>query len=88
MANSHEARIEKIETESAELRRQILQFEFQHKKDFSGADQLFTAKNDQIQRHLDHLTKLVGITYEELDLLDGKLQETGYYLAQPRQRST
>lgn len=87
MANRSEERIEKIEVECSEIRRQILQLEFQHKKDDAETEKRFKERSDKIQLQLDYITKLAGITYEELDLLDGKLLETGYLLIEPRQPS-
>lgn len=44
-----------------------MQLEFQHKKDVIKMDKDFKERDARIQRRLDHLIKLVGITYEELD---------------------
>ena len=65
-----------------------MQLEFQHKKDVVDAKREADEADKRIQRSIDHIAKLVGITYEELDLLDEKLQKTGRYLTLPRERST
>lgn len=36
MANNHEEKIRKTETECVEIKRQMLKFEFQHKKDIAA----------------------------------------------------
>ena len=84
----HEKSINKIRSETEAIRLQIMQLEFQHKKDIVEADKQFKKSNEQITRQIKHIAKLVGITYEELDNMDLKLQETGRYLGQPRKRST
>ncbi len=82
----HQERLNNIEAECDELRRQILQLEFQHKKDSVEAEKQFTDRYEKTQRQLDYITRLVGITYEELDLLDDKIIESGSILTKPRKR--
>ena len=84
----HQERLRKIDAETEKIRQQIMQLEFQHKKDVVETDRDFKERDARIQRQFDHLIKVVGITYEELDNLDYKLQETGRYLIQPRKHST
>ena len=84
----HQQRLRSIEAETREIKQRIMQLEFQHKKDVIEGDKRFKERDAQIQRQLDHLIKIVGITYEELDNLDYKIQETGRYLIQPRKHST
>ena len=86
--NGHQKRIDDIETETGEIKRQIMQLEFQHKKDIVEARRKADETEARIQRGIDHLIRLMGISYEELDLLDEKLQKTGRYLTIPRERST
>lgn len=88
-------KIKKIETETAELKRQIMQLEFQNKKDAVTARKRIEAAEKRTddwenrwRKQIDHIIKLVGITYEELDNLDLKLQETGRHLVRPRKSST
>lgn len=90
---NHEEKIQQIETETAELKHQIMKLEFQHKKDiieaekeFKRSQQAFNERSDKIQRQLDYITRLAGITYEELDLLDEKITKGGEILASPRKR--
>ena len=90
---NHEEKIHQIETETAELKHQIMKLEFQHKKDiveaekkFNISKQEFNERHNKIQKHLDYITRLAGITYEELDLLDEKITRGGEILASPRKR--
>ena len=90
---NHEEKIQQIELEMTEMKSQILKLEFQHKKDIKEAEKYikeaekrFDDRNDKIQRQLDYITKLAGITYQELDLLDEKLVRTGQVAASPRKR--
>ena len=83
----HEENIKNIRTETEEIKRQIMQLEFQHKKDIVETDKRFKESCEQINRQIKHIAKLVGITYEELDNLDFKLQETGRHLIEPREHS-
>ena len=39
------------------------------------------------QKQIDHLIKLVGLTYDELDRIDATLTETGIVLSRPRKRA-
>lgn len=70
------------------LREQIMQLEFQHKKDVVEAKRQFKESNDQITKQVKHIAKLIGITYEELDNLDFKTREAGRQLSKPRKHST
>ncbi len=83
---NHEEKIRQIETETAELKHQIMKLEFQHKKDIIEAEKEFNERHNKIQKHLDYITKLARITYEELDLLDEKITKGGEILAAPRKR--
>ena len=86
--NGHKKRIDDIETETGEIKRQLMRLEFEHKKDIVEARRKADETEARIQRGIDHLIRLMGISYEELDLLDEKLQKTGRYLTIPRERST
>jgi uncharacterized protein (DUF1919 family) len=83
---NHETKIQQIELEMTEIKSQILKLEFQHKKDIKEAEKRFDDRNDKIQRQLDYITKLAGVTYQELDLLDEKLVRSGQVAASPRKR--
>ena len=90
----HESRLRTIEPETEDPRRQIMQFEFQHKKEIAEADPRiaeyegrFDAKHIRIQRQIDHLVKLTGLTYDELDEMDATLTESGIVLTRPRKRA-
>ena len=83
----HEERLRKIEAETEEIRRQMMQFEFQSKKDIAEADRRFRERQDHSQRQIDHLIKLVGLTYDELDEIDATLTETDIVLTRPRKRA-
>ena len=92
---NHEKKIKKVEAEIVELRKQIMQIEFISKTDTAAARQEheaarkeFDRTNNIINRQIQHLSRLMGITYDELDLFDGKVQESGRVLGQPRKHST
>lgn len=85
---AHEKRIEKIEAECVELRKQILQLEFQHKKDireFEKYSQVQTQKSDKewerTNKHLRHLSQLAGISFERLEELDERLESASISLS-------
>ena len=88
IGNGHEKRIAKIEANCAKLKEQILQLEFQNKKDIVAARKRFDGWDEKIRQRIDYLAKLTGITYEELDNLDIKVQEAGSRLTRPRKRSS
>ncbi len=39
---------------------------------------------DKTQKHLEHISKLIGIAFEELEFQDNKLEEAGKVLSQKR----
>lgn len=91
---THEKRLKKIEAETLEIKKEIMQLEFQHKKDHitaqKEADQRQKEADERAKRmdlHLKHLSKLMGITYEELENLDSKIQNAGQILARRRKPS-
>ncbi len=83
---NHEEKMQQIELEMTEMKGQILKLEFRHKKDLTEAEKRFNERDEKIQRRLDYVAKLAGITYEELDLLDDKLVRSGQVAASPRKR--
>ncbi len=83
---NHEEKIQQLELEMTEMKSQILKLEFRHKKDIMEAEKRFSERDEKIQRRIDYVAKLAGITYEELDLLDEKLVRTGQVAASPRKR--
>ena len=92
---NHEKRIKKIEAEMVELRKQIMQVEFINKRDNSAAKREHEAARKehekvsaQIDRQIKHVSTIMGITYDELIMLDEKIQDSGRVLARPRKRST
>lgn len=92
---NHDKRIKKIEAEMVELRKQIMQIEFISKRDSSMAKREHEAArkesdriNARIDKKLNHVSTLMGIAYDELDMLGEKIQESGRVLARPRKRST
>ena len=84
---NHEEKIKQIEAETAEIKQQIMKLEFQHKKDIVESEKRFNERSEKIQakldeiaerqnrtqNHLDHITKLVGVSFEELDQMDERL---------------
>ena len=94
MENNHEKKIEAVEAEIAELERQIKKLEFQHKRDIAEANSRFDQYSESIKkdnaataRHLKHLSQLAGITFEELDALDDRLESASVSLSRKNKRS-
>jgi 23S rRNA maturation-related 3'-5' exoribonuclease YhaM len=90
---NHETKLQQIELEMTEMKSQILKLEFRHKKDImeaekntAEAEKRFNERDEKIQRQLDYVAKLAGITYEELDLLDEKIIRSGQVAVSPRKR--
>ena len=75
-----------METET-EIRRQILQLEFQHKKDIAEINKVLdrvTRRQDRNQKQLDHITKLTGIAFEDLESHKQKMQDAGEILSRQK----
>jgi len=86
MENNHQEKLNQIEAECREIKRQILQLEFQTKKDMADLKQESELRNRQIELHLRHLSKLAGITFEELDAIDDRLTSVAVPLSRSRKR--
>ena len=93
MENNHQEKLNQIEAECNEIKRQILQLEFQNKKDMTEHKKEMdeykkesVLRNRQIERHLSHLSKLAGITFEELDAMDDRLTSAAVPLSRSRKR--
>ena len=82
-----EAETGAIKAETEKIRQQIMQLEFQHKKDSVETDKQFKEWHERSQKKIDHLIKLVGLTYDELDEIDATFTETGVVLTRPRKRA-
>ena len=81
--------------DEAEIRRQILQLEFQHKKDMAEMRETqkkdmaeirkLEAKIDQrldyVGRHLEHISQLTGYAFEEIRDVDDRLVSASNSLA-------
>ena len=77
--------------DEAEIRRQILQLEFQHKKDISESRKLQETTEKRLdyisklqvrtQKQLDHITKLTGIAFDELESHNSKMKGAGEILS-------
>ena len=63
-----------------ELRRQILQLEFQHKKEIAEIREI----QAKTQRQLDHITQLTGFAFEELEFNNQKMQDAGEILSRKK----
>ncbi len=63
-----------------ELRRQILQLEFQHKKEIAEIREI----QARTQRQLDHITQLTGFAFEELESGKQKMKEAGEILSRQK----
>ncbi len=93
MENNHQEKLNHIEAECSEIKRQILQLEFQtkkdiaeHKKEMAELIKESELRNQQIKLHLQHLSKLAGITFEELDAIDDRLISAAVPLSRSRKR--
>lgn len=86
MENNHQEKLNQIEAECREIKRQILQLEFQHKKETVEFKKEWELRDRQIQLHLQHLSKLAGITFEELDAMDDRLTSAAVPLSRSRKR--
>ena len=92
---NHEKRIKKMKAEMVDLRKQIMQIEFISKRDSLASKREHEAArkeshriNALIHKKIQHISTIMGITYDELNLLDEKIQESGRTLARPRKHST
>ncbi len=57
-----------------DIKKQLLQLEFQHKKDIVEAEKRFNERTDRIQAQLDHITKLAGISFEKFAEIDARIE--------------
>lgn len=85
---NHEKKIKKLEAEMVELRKQIMQIEFVSKRDTAAARKEHERVTAKIDRQIQHISLIMGITYDELNLLEEKIVESGRSLARPRKHST
>ena len=88
MADQHQESISRIEAETAEIRRQMSQYELlakkeevERKKELDQMRRESEIRNEKIEKHLRHLSSLAGITFEQLDELDYRLQSASVSLA-------
>ena len=84
--------------DEAEIRRQMLQLEFQqkkdiaetreqNKKDFAEINKILdriARRQEHTQKQLDHITKLTGITFEDLEFHNQKMQDAGEILSRQK----
>ncbi len=98
---AHEKRIQKIEAECVEIRKQSMQLEFQNKKDireFEKQQEQRRKEHEQWRKEIDkdfkflsshakHLSKLAGITFEELGELDERLESASVSLSRKSKKS-
>lgn len=92
--SAHEKRIQKIEAECVELKKQIMQLEFQHKKDTLESEKQHEKWRKEIDKdfkflsaHAKHLSQLAGITFEELGELDERLETASASLSRKSKKS-
>ena len=82
-----------------EIRQELMKLEFQHKKDIAEAEQLFNNRFDRIQiqleeaiiqkqtqAHLNHITKLTGISFEKFADIESRIEKAADAL-QPQIKS-
>ncbi len=88
MTGQHEERINQIEAETFEIRREMSQYEFlakkeevERKKELDQMRRESEIRNEKIEKHLRHLSSLAGITFEQLDEMDNRLQSASVSLA-------
>ena len=90
--NQHQERLKQIETEILEIRREMSQFEFKAKKEEverkkeidklrKESDVRRTQSEESIRNHLKHLSALAGITFEQLEEMDLRLESASVSLA-------
>ena len=79
--------------DEAEIRRQILQLEFQHKKDMvemRESQEKLQARIDQrldyVGRHLEHISQLTGYAFEEIRDIDDRLVSASNSLASKKKK--
>lgn len=80
--------------DEAEIKQQILQLEFQHKKEMVEIRKLqettekrldyISRLQDRTQKQLDHITKLTGIAFDEFEFYDQKMQDAGEILSRKK----
>ena len=65
-----------------DLKQEIMKLEFQHKKDITEAERRFNERFDRIQAqieqreaHLNHLTKLAGISFEKFADIESRIEK-------------
>ena len=83
----HQKRIDRIETETVEIRRQLSQYEFlakkeevERKKELDKMRRESEFRNESLEKHLRHLSTLAGITFEQLDEIDSRLRSASVSL--------
>ena len=86
--DQHQERINGIEAETSEIRRQMSQYEFQakkeeveRKKELDKMRRESEIRNEKIEMHLRHLSSLAGITFEQLDGVDYRMDSASVSLA-------
>ncbi len=68
----------------AELRKQILQLEFQHKKEMAEireSHERITKLIEHNQKQLNHITQLTGFSFEEVGEINKKLESASLALS-------
>lgn len=88
MADQHQESINRIEAQTADIRRQMSQYkllakkdEVERKKELDQMRRESEVRHEKIEKHLRHLSSLAGITFEQLDELDNRLQSASVSLA-------
>ncbi len=70
-----------------DLKQELMKLEFQHKKDIAEADKRFNERfdkmqevNQQMQAHLNHITKLAGISFEKFEDIESRIENASVAL--------
>ena len=93
--DQYQQRVNQIEAETLEIRRQMSQYEFLAKKEEVERKRELdkmrkeseirreesVKRNEYIEKHLKHLSQLAGISFEQLDKIDARLESASVSLA-------
>jgi hypothetical protein len=71
-----------IREQIAEMNRMYIKNNTEWKKRHSQA----LARQDRTEKHLDHITKLIGVVFDDLDDVGEGLENTGKFLRYKRNR--
>lgn len=86
--DQYQQRVNQIAAETLEIRRQMSQYEFlakkeevERKRELDKKRKESDLRNKYIENHLKHLSQLAGISFEQLDEIDSRLESASVSLA-------